>query len=70
MDNNKMPIKEKYMLSINEASEYFNIGTKSLRQLANDNIGKFAIRMGCRILICRERFEEYLSFLMDGEGEE
>lgn len=69
MEKEKMPIKEKYMLSINEASEYFNIGNKTLRQIANDNIGKFAIRMGCRILICRERFEEYLTLLMD-RGEE
>ena len=50
-----------------EAAEYFNIGTKKIRSLANANMNRFAITMGNRILIGRERFEEYIKSLMDGE---
>ena len=40
-----VPIKlgEKYMLTIREASIYFNIGVKKIRRLAEDNIGVFSI---------------------------
>ena len=43
-----MPICEKYMLTIKEAAEYFNIGIKKMRRLAEDNEGEFAIYMGNR----------------------
>lgn len=67
MKNSPIPIGQKYMLSISEAAEYFNIGTKKIRSLANTNMNRFAITMGNRILIVRERFEEYIKSLMDGE---
>lgn len=67
MKNSPIPIGQKYMLSISEAAEYFNIGTKKIRSLANANMSRFAITMGNRILIVRERFEEYIKSLMDGE---
>ena len=67
MKNSPIPIGQKYMLSISEAAEYFNIGTKKIRSLANANMNRFAITMGNRILIVRERFEEYIKSLMDGE---
>lgn len=70
MKRTQIPIHQKYMLSINEAAEYFNIGIKKLRCLATDNMGRFAILMGNRILIIRERFEEYINTYMDEEGEE
>lgn len=67
MKNSPIPIGQKYMLSISEAAEYFNIGTKKISSLANANMNRFAITMGNRILIVRERFEEYIKSLMDGE---
>lgn len=67
MKNSPIPIGQKYMLSISEAAEYFNIGTKKIRSLTNANMNRFAITMGNRILIVRERFEEYIKSLMDGE---
>lgn len=67
MKNSPIPIGQKYMLSISEAAEYFNIGTKKIRSLSNANMNRFAITMGNRILIVRERFEEYIKSLMDGE---
>ncbi len=35
----KLAISEKYMLTIQEASAYFNIGDKKLRKLIDENIG-------------------------------
>ena len=70
MKNSPIPIGQKYMLSISEAAEYFNIGTTKIRSLANANMNRFAITMGNRILIVRERFEEYIKSLMDGEEDE
>lgn len=59
-----IPISQKYMLSIREASAYFNIGVKKMRRMAEDNEGEFSMLMGNRYLICRPRFEEYLQDLM------
>ena len=54
---------EKYMLTIKEATEYFNIGSKALRRL------EFAIVMGNRYLIIREKFEAYIaSCLVSNRG--
>ena len=65
----EIPISEKYMLTINEATPYFNIGVKKLRRMAEDNEGKFAITMGSRYFIVREKFEEYIDSLINGESE-
>lgn len=66
-----MPICEKYMLTIKEAAEYFNIGIKKMRRLAEDNEGEFAIYMGNRYLVIRERFENYIvNLICGGEDEE
>ena len=48
---------EKYMLTIREASIYFNIGVKKIRRLAEDNLGVFSIYSGNRYLIIRPKFE-------------
>ena len=45
-----MAVSEKYMLTIKEAAEYFNIGIKKMRRLAEDNEGEFAIYMGNSIM--------------------
>ena len=66
----KVPVSEKYMLTINEAAAYFSIGVKKLRRMAEDNEGKFAITMGSRYLIVRKKFEEYIETLINGEEEE
>lgn len=43
-----IPINEKYMLSIREASDYFGIGIKNMRRLAENNTNKFALYFGNR----------------------
>lgn len=60
MSEQKIPLNEKYSLTIKEAAEYFSIGTKKMRRLAEDNLGDFAVYSGNRYLILRERFEDYL----------
>lgn len=66
----EIPISEKYMLTINEVVAYFSIGVKKLRRMAEDNEGKFEITMGIRYLIVREKFEEYIDSLINGESED
>lgn len=64
---NNISISEKYLLTIQEASAYFNIGVKNLRRMAEINEGKFAFYMGNRYLIVRAKFEAYIEQLvLDG----
>ena len=60
MSEQKIPLNEKYSLTIKEAAEYFSIGVKKMRRLAEDNLGDFAVYSGNRYLILRERFEDCL----------
>ncbi len=60
MNENKVPLSEKYSLTIKEAADYFSIGTKKMRRLAEDNLGDFAVYNGNRYLIIRDRFEAFL----------
>ena len=53
-------LKDKYMLTIKEAAFYFNIGTKKLRRLAEDNLGTIAVYCGNKFLIIRPKFEEFV----------
>ena len=43
----KVPINQKYMLTITEAAEYFGMGTKVLRKFAADH-QEVSIRYGKR----------------------
>ena len=56
----KVPIHEKYNLTIMEASEYFNIGRDKLYELTKEDGCKFVIYNGRNILIKRKLFEKYL----------
>ena len=53
-------VSEKYMLTIKEAAEYFSIGTKKMRRLTEDNLGRFAVYSGNRYLIIRTKFEKFV----------
>ena len=55
-----LSVGEKYMLSIKEAAEYFNIGTKKMRRIAEDHLGNIAVFCGNRFLIVRPKFEEFI----------
>lgn len=57
----KVPIWEKFNLSILEAAQYFNIGEKKLRQLVNSNPeANYILWIGSKALIKRTAFEKVL----------
>ncbi len=55
-----IPINEKFNLTIEEASQYFNIGRDKLYELANEDGCMFVLHNGRNILIKRILFEKYL----------
>ena len=44
---------------------HFNIGSKALRRLAESHTDEFAIVMGNRYLIIREKFEAYIASCLE-----
>ena len=53
-------VKDKFCLTIEEASRYFGIGEKKLRRLVNSNLDTgFVIQNSVKILIKRQRFEQF-----------
>ena len=64
MNNNDMPIWEKYTLTIDEAAKYFRIGENKLRKLAEENLtAGWVIMNGNRIQIKRKHFEKIIDIL-------
>lgn len=60
----KVPIWEKYTLTIGEASEYFNIGESKLRKFLSEQQGENYILMnGSKMLIKRIQFEKIIDTL-------
>lgn len=58
-----VPIWEKYMLSVDEATQYFGIGEKKLRILISEYMDSeycFVVKVGNKSLINRHKFEEFL----------
>ena len=58
-------MNEKYMLTVKEASEYYNIGTKALRRIAENGEKKFAVSCTNKVMMIRRSFEEYLDWRCD-----
>lgn len=57
-----VPLWQKYTLTISEASQYFNIGEKKLRQMVQENsAADFLLNNGAKILIKRAKFEEFIN---------
>lgn len=59
-ENRQDSLKDKYMLTVKEAAFYFNIGTKKMRRIAEDNLGNIAVYSGNRFLIIRPKFEDFI----------
>jgi excisionase family DNA binding protein len=55
-----IPINQKYNLTIEEATQYFNIGRDKLYELTKDKGCKFVLHNGRNVLIKRALFEKYL----------
>lgn len=59
-----VPIWEKYMLTVDEAVQYFGIGEKKIRALIAENINTdfcFTVQIGNKSLINRQKFEDFLN---------
>ena len=59
-----VPIWEKYMLTVDEAVQYFGIGEKKIRMLISENADSdfcFTVQVGNKSLINRHKFEEFLN---------
>ena len=59
-----VPIWEKYMLTVDEAVQYFGIGEKKIRSLIAENMNTeycFTVQVGNKSLIKRQKFETFLN---------
>ncbi|MEE1009326.1 MAG: excisionase [Agathobacter sp.] len=59
-----VPIWKKYMLTVEEATQYFGIGEKKIRNLIAENRDTdlcFTVQIGNKSLINRKKFEEFLN---------
>ena len=59
-----VPVWNKFLLTVNEASEYFGLGVNKIRRVANDYMDSdynFVIQNGTKIMINRGKFEEFLN---------
>lgn len=59
--SNKLLPGQKYALTLKEATEYFSVGEKAMRRLAEKEDLHLAIYSGNRWLFIRERVEEYFT---------
>lgn len=64
MKEKRIPFSEQFLLTIKEASIYFNIGENKLYKIAADYLEsdyKFVIQNGSRTMINRKKFEDFLN---------
>lgn len=55
-DDKQVQIKDKFCLTIEEASAYFNIGEKKLRKIVSENLDSgFIIQNGVKFLVKRKK---------------
>lgn len=62
-DRKTIPVWQKYMLTVDEAAQYFGIGQKKMRSLIADNLNTdycFTVQNGNKSLINRQKFENFL----------
>jgi hypothetical protein len=72
MASQKQNIKlnEKFILTLREASAYFNIGEKALRRMAENNDGNFCLYHGNRWLFIRPKLEWYFLKIAERRDDE
>lgn len=57
-----VPVKDKFLQTLNEASEYFGIGVNRLRELTDKpEVMNCILYVGDRRMIKRKNMEDYLS---------
>ena len=57
----QISIKDKPMLTIEEAAMLYNIGQRKLRELTDDNHCNYVLFVGRKKLIKKKQFDDYLS---------
>ena len=62
-----IPAHQKYLLTISEASEYFSISVRRPREFVGSH-PDLVIFHGNKYLIFREKMEEYIASLPQGEN--
>ena len=61
VNKERVALHNKYLLTVSEASEYFNIGEKKLRQLVQENsTADFVLNNGTKVLFKRVKFEQFI----------
>lgn len=60
MKQYNIPIWEKLVLTVDEASELFNLGRDKIYELAKEYPTQFVLKNGKKILIKRKDFESFL----------
>lgn len=56
-----VPVWKRYALTVTEAADYYHIGENKLRMIAEEHPeADFVIMNGNRILLKRQKFEEFL----------
>ena len=58
-----MPLWERYLMTIEEASSYFRIGENKLRRIANEYKEECVVMNGNRMLIKKKKFEKVIDRL-------
>ena len=56
--------QKSYLLTVNQAAEYFNIGRKKLYKIAKEQeevLESFVVKNGNRTMIIRTKFEDFLN---------
>lgn len=61
----KIPIYHKIALTIDEAAEYSNIGTKKLYEITSNPMCPFVFHVGRKALIKRKQFDNYIDGLVE-----
>ncbi len=61
MKETRVPVWEKYLLTVQEASEYFHIGEKNLRRIVDDDPeADYILMNGNRVMFKRRMFEKFI----------
>ncbi|MDE5864542.1 MAG: transposase [Lachnospiraceae bacterium] len=61
MSSIDIPVWRRYVLSIVEAAAYYHIGVRKLRNIVDEHPNaEFVIMNGNRVLIKKDKFEEFL----------
>ena len=64
VNKNQVPLSEKFLLTVKEASIYFNIGENKMHRIAAEYLEsdhRFVIQNGGRTMINRKKFEDFLN---------